>query len=871
MAWQFVGREVELASVVERIGAGESILLAGPAGVGKSRLADEVGLRLEPRHHVERLIGSPSLQQLPFGAVAHLGGEAPLPEPAALIGVITGAIRRRARGRPVVVVIDDINLVDSGSMAFIENLLTREDIPVLATVRSEAARDPRIVQLWKDRLIDRHDIGPLGRGDTHALTESILGGECTSGLRNEVWRLSEGHPLFVRQLLLEGIDQGAVARTDHLWTLAGALGGSQRVADLVEHRTNQLDENEAAGLRAIALCEPAPLTLARRITTTAILEALEAQQMIRLDTTQDGPVVRTSHPLIAEVVIARTPPLARVAATERLARVLLDAPAPGFRDSMRAAMWLLDAGELPPQQVAIDGARAALRGFDPVLARRLAEAALARGESQAATVLLGRSRAAAGDTSEAVAVLLEARRQAMSDADIAAATTALAEIHMFNIGDAALAVRELENDLASVDEPGPRAEISGHLMMAAGVTGDFDLGLRIGPEVADGRDLPEPAQLNAVMAMTLTQTMTGKLDRVLERVQRGERLAARISEYQPFATDQIGMNRLLAHQALAQFDQADVYAERSLRAGVGLPGAWLFVSAISKLFTGNLAAARRLTAEADLHLSKLDPLGLEPMARGLRAMCEAMAGQCEAARDLIDAVHKESRGTQTRVAVWADRAEAWCIALSGDASAGAGAAVVAGEVAVEGTHYVWGAYALHDAVRLGSPERATAGLRRLADARRGPLVELLADHAEAAANGDVAALVAVANRALDVGATALAAECHAAAAASLGSGHVAARHAHLARHHQGRCQGFVSPLVEAVTAPLTTRQVEIASQAAAGQTSKAIARRLHLSVRTVDNHLASVYAVLGVDGRAALTDLFPPGSPSAERPARIEP
>jgi DNA-binding CsgD family transcriptional regulator len=41
--------------------------------------------------------------------------------------------------------------------------------------------------------------------------------------------------------------------------------------------------------------------------------------------------------------------------------------------------------------------------------------------------------------------------------------------------------------------------------------------------------------------------------------------------------------------------------------------------------------------------------------------------------------------------------------------------------------------------------------------------------------------------------------------------------------------------------------------AATGMASKAIAQRLYLSVRTVDNHLQHAYAKLGVTGRAGLT------------------
>jgi len=57
------------------------------------------------------------------------------------------------------------------------------------------------------------------------------------------------------------------------------------------------------------------------------------------------------------------------------------------------------------------------------------------------------------------------------------------------------------------------------------------------------------------------------------------------------------------------------------------------------------------------------------------------------------------------------------------------------------------------------------------------------------------------------------------------------------------------------SARLTAREREIAGLAAAGLSSRAIADRLTLSVRTVDSHLSRVFAKLGVTSRAQLRDL----------------
>jgi DNA-binding NarL/FixJ family response regulator len=57
------------------------------------------------------------------------------------------------------------------------------------------------------------------------------------------------------------------------------------------------------------------------------------------------------------------------------------------------------------------------------------------------------------------------------------------------------------------------------------------------------------------------------------------------------------------------------------------------------------------------------------------------------------------------------------------------------------------------------------------------------------------------------------------------------------------------PAVDEV--PLTNRQRELLALVAQGRGNDEIARRLYLSVRTVERHLSNIYAKLGLTGRAA--------------------
>jgi DNA-binding CsgD family transcriptional regulator len=72
-----------------------------------------------------------------------------------------------------------------------------------------------------------------------------------------------------------------------------------------------------------------------------------------------------------------------------------------------------------------------------------------------------------------------------------------------------------------------------------------------------------------------------------------------------------------------------------------------------------------------------------------------------------------------------------------------------------------------------------------------------------------------------------------------------------------RCGVAHTPALVGLKAPaLTQRERQIALLAAQGLSSREIAERLDLSVRTVDNHLQVAYGKLGISGRRALAEVL---------------
>jgi ATP/maltotriose-dependent transcriptional regulator MalT len=180
------------------------------------------------------------------------------------------------------------------------------------------------------------------------------------------------------------------------------------------------------------------------------------------------------------------------------------------------------------------------------------------------------------------------------------------------------------------------------------------------------------------------------------------------------------------------------------------------------------------------------------------------------------------------------------------------------------------AVVLHDAGRLGGAAAVAPRLRKLAHLVDGPLVPLYAAHTAALVAQDEAALDQVATSFETLGAMLLAAEAAAEAATAHGTaGRLDAARTSAARSRMlaEQCQGARTPALQSLEQlpELTRREREIASLAAAGLSNRAIAERLVVSIRTVDNHLQHILDKFGISSRRKLGPLVG-GGKQAEQP-----
>ncbi|MFF8997416.1 ATP-binding protein [Streptomyces achromogenes] len=374
-----IGREELFAGARGQLASGGSVLLHGPAGIGKSTvlraLAEEYGATART---VLRCSATESESHLPFLALADLLGlvldevspRLPASQRTALESALTGrgessllrdglalrlavlsALRALAADGPVLVVADDLQWLDPASaelLGFAARRLEGTPVQLLCAVRTEGQEsqeyDRQLRACPPGTLAVR--LGPLTRAQVAQLLDHRGHGGLPRSTVREIHRTSGGNPLFALELGRALADSPTPPRPGEPLPVPTSLRA------LVLSRLDMLSvEARRTLLVASAGARPTPALLRAAGRENAEAECAQAAELGLLATGPDAPAVRFAHPLISAALYAEAP------AHER-----------------RAAHAALSTAASDP----IERARhlaLATTGTDPEVAARLAEAA----------------------------------------------------------------------------------------------------------------------------------------------------------------------------------------------------------------------------------------------------------------------------------------------------------------------------------------------------------------------------------------------------------------------------------------------------------------------------------------------------------------
>ena len=864
--WPFVGRGTELAYLRELIGseACSGVVVAGAAGVGKSRIASEfLRWATEAGWGTARVTATRSAATQSFGAFASLLRSVGREE-AGTVGDRAGLLRRcaidlteRAGGRRPVLVVDNAHLLDDASATLVHQLCEGRRAFVVATVcTGEPSPDP-VVALWKDRLAERLDVKGLTFDSLEQLLASVLSGPLDGAAARELAMRSQGNVLFLRELVLGALEDGTLRDQGGIWRLIAPLAPSERLVELVEARLIGLLPAERALVELVSYGEPLGRAELEALGDPDLADRLERAHILSSRVDGRRLEVRLAHTVYGDVLRARTPAVAVANITRALAEV---AEANGGRrqeDSLRIATWRLTGGGGSPELL-VAGAETARWHYDFALAERLARAALEAGGGFDAALLAAQVASLQGCGDSAEAELADLLPRASTDAERCIIAHARID-NCFSMGRPDKARKIAEDSEPTILDPVWRDEI---------VARRSWLDLTIDGPLA-GAKTAEPllqqahgrALVWACASASYASRRIGRLGEALEVARLGQTVYRSLIvplEWYPGLFPLLRcevlmhMGQLREAEELARAEHKQSLSEHSPSAQA------LFAMQLSVVLRerGQIGTAARHGQEAAALFAELGRPSIEWHCLCFLAWALALAGRAGEARDALsrlDALALPPAFSPVDLS----QARAWAAAATGNLSHAQRLLSDAATVGRDVGDFVGAAGALHDMARLGAAEDAAGPLAELAVQIEGSLTPARAAHVQALACGDPAGLERSSLTFEGIGADLLAAEAAADAAVMLrqqGEPRLAAPMERRAALLADRCEQAVTPSLQRIEARarLTAAERQAALLAANGRSNKQIAGELSVSLRTVENHLHRVYAKLGIASREEL-------------------
>jgi DNA-binding CsgD family transcriptional regulator len=863
--WPLVGRVAELDHLTQLLQAGRgAAVLAGPAGVGKTRLALEWLAKAATQGFVPiRVAATRGAAGVPFGAFAQLipdvGSSTDL---LSLLRQIAHAVKERGEGKPVAVVVDDAHLLDQSSALLTQLLAATEETFVLATLRSGEPAPDAVVALWKDGTAERVELGPLTIQQVEKVLEDVLGGPVDGVTVHRLQKRTRGNALFLRELVLNSLASGVLGCEEGVWRLGGSLPPSSRLVEIIEARLSGLDDPVRRTLGVLALGEPLEVELLQVVDSTTDLEALERRGLVRIEKHGRRLLAQLPHPLYGEVLRQRLSPLVARTSAAALAGALERTGARRREDTLRLAIWSLDGDRSLKPGIMLVAATTARERYDFPLAERLARGAIEGGAGFEARLLLAQACWLQGRAEEALQQLATMDDSATTDAQRTLLAMARIGVLDWSLRQTDQALRVAEEAEIAIDDLACRDQITAERARILGRSG------RNGDAVALAVPLLNrvsgPALVSACFAAGTSMSVTGQFAGAIEASERG--LAAHLEltgpplPFGPYlhlvirCKALMNAGRLAEGRALGQREYDKAVTEGSLEAQsfFSLDLAW------GALLEGRVANADRIAGEAAGAFRELGWRLWVRNALALRTHALALLGEPKAASGVLSELDAlgvpEVHHLGPEVAV----ARAWTAVAAGNHAQAlahleeaAAMARWAGASALESA-------ALHDMARLGRADEVASRLGELTEVVEGDLARARAVHAASLATQDPTGLEVASSTFEDCGALLVAAEASADAAVAWRRAGQPRRATAAERHSKvlaAFCEGAHTPSL-AVVAParavLTPRELEIARLVARGLSDKEVAARLFISHRTVENRLHTVYEKLGLERRAEL-------------------
>ncbi|MEU6285768.1 LuxR C-terminal-related transcriptional regulator [Streptomyces sp. NPDC047028] len=273
------------------------IILAGPSGVGKTRLGAEIARVVSggKTNHA-------SFKPCPVMTLASFASQVLLKtsSEASLILEIKKAASR-TRSRPLIIWADDAHLLPVQTIDLLLHLATSNSVQLIFAINSDENPSPLLTQGWKDGHLQRMELAPLLYDECQELVTQFFSCSLSPETVERLARLADGNPATLRELARTLVDRRLLTFNGSQWECLQKIPATSALRELIY--TGDCDSFSPQGREVaeiISLIGSTALHNIEKMAEGETLSDLEKQNLLEIYSLSEygQPYVRIRYPLM---------------------------------------------------------------------------------------------------------------------------------------------------------------------------------------------------------------------------------------------------------------------------------------------------------------------------------------------------------------------------------------------------------------------------------------------------------------------------------------------------------------------------------------------------------------------------------------------
>ena len=310
----------EVTRVADLARRGTSVRIVGKRGSGRSGILRRVARDLDRMGSSVRVANAnPSLASQPFGVLDALGFELSRGARTSVSAYTAAVGEALSAETSPVFAIDDLEHADPASLGVIDSVARRIPVVLVAVTPTPRPGDRAMLSPSTWWPLDRIVVPSLGYDGISDLLTDRLGAEVEPEIVARVLTVSSGSPWLAVAVVDTAVDAGAIRRTDGHFSLVGDTLWSERLSDVVEELLVGLSPTEADVLLSLSLSGAQPAARVFAHADRSAVESLEERGLLKLRGSHDALWYSVEPPLLADYFRGRPTTAARLRIVATLA------------------------------------------------------------------------------------------------------------------------------------------------------------------------------------------------------------------------------------------------------------------------------------------------------------------------------------------------------------------------------------------------------------------------------------------------------------------------------------------------------------------------------------------------------------------------